>query len=291
MSTPGNAINEATTGVCGFSGTAFTSSPATQHCVQVGGANSHLLANVTNGTTGQFLGANTGAAPTFQTPPSAGNLTTDTIIYDDFLTQIGSPLQFAGFGSGAGTTSVNPSTDAAHPGILTHPSFASGTTGVSMLGPASATARHFKLGAGIITVNWIIKLATLSDGTNTYTLYCGLQSAITAPASGVYFTYTHGTNSGNYVINCSAASVTTSANTSTAASTNWVNLGIIINAAGTSASFYVNGTEVANSPIASNLPTTALGPMVGLVRSAGTIPADTLLIDAVYLKETFTTPR
>ncbi len=63
----GNSINESTTGVCGFSGTAFTSSPATQYCVQIGGASSHLLSNVTNGTTGQFLGANTGAAPTFQT--------------------------------------------------------------------------------------------------------------------------------------------------------------------------------------------------------------------------------
>ena len=66
MPTPGNAINEATTGICGFTGTGFTGSPATQHCVQIGGATSSTLANVTNGTTGQVLTASTGAAPTFQ---------------------------------------------------------------------------------------------------------------------------------------------------------------------------------------------------------------------------------
>lgn len=39
----------------------------TNHCVQVGNASGGLT-SVTNGTTGQFLGANTGADPTWQTP-------------------------------------------------------------------------------------------------------------------------------------------------------------------------------------------------------------------------------
>jgi len=70
----GNSINEQTTGICGFTGTAFVGSPATQHTVQIGGATTSTLVSVTNGTTGQFLGANTGAAPTWQTPTAAGGL-------------------------------------------------------------------------------------------------------------------------------------------------------------------------------------------------------------------------
>ncbi len=66
--TPGNSINETTTGISGFTGTGFTGSPATQHSVQIGGATSSTLANVTNGTTGQVLTAITGSAPTFQAP-------------------------------------------------------------------------------------------------------------------------------------------------------------------------------------------------------------------------------
>lgn len=68
MPTQGNAINANTVGLVGFTGSEFTGSPATQFCVQIGGATSSTLANVTNGTNGQVLTANTGAAPTFQAP-------------------------------------------------------------------------------------------------------------------------------------------------------------------------------------------------------------------------------
>lgn len=46
----------------------------TNHCVQIGAAN-NLLASVTNGTTGQFLGANTGNDPTWKTPGGGGSAT------------------------------------------------------------------------------------------------------------------------------------------------------------------------------------------------------------------------
>lgn len=63
----GNSINEQTTGICGFSGTAFVGSPATIHCVQVGGSTSSTLTSITNGTTGQVLTAQTGADPIWAT--------------------------------------------------------------------------------------------------------------------------------------------------------------------------------------------------------------------------------
>jgi hypothetical protein len=62
-----NSINESTTGITGFTGTAFTGSAATQYCVQVGSTTTSTLASITNGTTGQVLTATTGANPSWTT--------------------------------------------------------------------------------------------------------------------------------------------------------------------------------------------------------------------------------
>ena len=83
----GNSINEGTTGVCGFTGTGFTSTPVIQNSIQIGGSTSSTLANVTvvdngvlitnaigvpsllaNGVTGQVLTATTGSPPSWAAP-------------------------------------------------------------------------------------------------------------------------------------------------------------------------------------------------------------------------------
>lgn len=65
----GNAINESTTGICGFTGTAFTGTAATQHAVIVGGSTSSTLTNVgPTATSGQVLqSAGSSADPAFST--------------------------------------------------------------------------------------------------------------------------------------------------------------------------------------------------------------------------------
>ncbi len=65
--TPGNSIGETTTGIVGFTGTAFVGSAATQHAVQIGSTTSSTLASVSVGTTGQVFQANTTADPTWST--------------------------------------------------------------------------------------------------------------------------------------------------------------------------------------------------------------------------------
>ncbi len=77
MPTPGNSINEATTGICGFTGTAFTGTAATAHAVLVGGSTSSTLVNVgPTSTAGQILqSAGASADPSFSTatyPSTAG---------------------------------------------------------------------------------------------------------------------------------------------------------------------------------------------------------------------------
>ena len=83
----------------------------------------------------------------------------------------------------------------------------------------------------------------------------------------------------------------TTANTSTAVGTGWVVLGIECNAAGTSVKYTVDGAEVANSPITTNIPTTTpCSPAVMLSRTAGT-SSRILLWDQMYYFQELTTSR
>ncbi len=75
----GNSINESTTGICGFTGTAFTGTAVTNHALIVGGATSSTLTNVgPSATTGQVLqSAGSSADPAFSTAtyPSTATVT------------------------------------------------------------------------------------------------------------------------------------------------------------------------------------------------------------------------
>jgi len=152
----------------------------------------------------------------------------------------------------------------------------------------------FAIGGGVLTVNWVISLVTLSDVTNPYIFYSGFTDQVStgAPGSGVYFTYTDSVNSGNWVANCNNLGTVTSVNTAVPAITGFVNLGVSVNAAGTSATFFINGVLVAT--IGTNLPTGInLTPFVQWIDQPGytlpNLPAS--LIDLFYLTYSLTTPR
>lgn len=84
MTTPANSINESTTGITGFTGTAFVGTPVTQHAIQVGGATSSTLVSLAVATTGKVLQGNTGADPSFSTatyPSASGG--TGKILFDN----------------------------------------------------------------------------------------------------------------------------------------------------------------------------------------------------------------
>lgn len=115
--TEANAINAATTGIVGNTGTSFTGSPVTQFNVQIGGATSSTLANVALGNQ-QLLVGNTSAAPTGKslsivrqvfTATGAGTYTpTSGMVYCD--------VEVIGAGGGSGgcaATSVTNSNAAA----------------------------------------------------------------------------------------------------------------------------------------------------------------------------------
>jgi len=240
-----------------------------------------------------FSGAVTGTTGSGNTVTVPGFFPNKVINeFDDFLC-IGNPLnklQWATLGS-LDPASV-PTRQNTNPGQLI---FLSGSTpGILLNATDNATTPPFKLGSGSLNVNWVIDLTTLSAVANRYTVYIGLidyTSAIanSVPNDGVFFKYTDNVNSGNWQIVCVNGGVATTANTSTAAATGFHNYGIQINAAGTSAAFTINGVTVANSPVATNLPTANIGPSFETIVSAGNAPA--MVLDLFYYTQNLTTGR
>ncbi len=101
MPTPANSINEATTGVVGFTSTAFTATPVTQFDVLVGGSTSSTISSVGPGSAGQVL----------QSGGNAANPVYSTATYPATATGTGTILRADGTNWSA-TTSTYPNTNA-----------------------------------------------------------------------------------------------------------------------------------------------------------------------------------
>lgn len=179
--------------------------------------------------------------------------------------------------------------------------WATGTVGVTQADLGTTTTGRVTLGStntNIVSVNagtilWSarIQLPNLSDATNTYTLRGGLMSSFSAePSNGIYFRYTHGTNSGKFEAVTRAAGTETATDTGiTAAASTTYDLDIVVNAAGTSVSFMINGTVVATN--STNIPSGAMGYNLGVIRSAGTSNFLALDVDFEEIFYEFTTAR
>lgn len=249
----------------------------------------------TAGTIGNVLtsdGTNwSSSAPAFTFAPNS-------IIYlfDDFITCINgsavltSQLGWSTTSATPWTTALTASSLAANPGLLGN----SAASATSAIYGCPTTSIPIILGSGAVNVNWVIKVATLSSTSPRYTLYVGLGDTFSGGdmANGVYFKYSDNLNSGNWVGNTAAGGSRNTANSAVAViNSAFVNLGITVNAAGTSASFLVNGVEIANSPIAATIPTLPVVPTVRVTASVGTAAANSVLIDLFYMTITLTTPR
>lgn len=153
--------------------------------------------------------------------------------------------------------------DPANPGLLFI-----GATGVASQGMMmSATSMRFT--AGEFFVEYVIKIPTLSNGTDTFTARVGFLDSHT-PVDGCYFEYTDGVNSGQWQCKASGNSTVTTSNTTVAADTNFHRFGVLVNATGTQVDYYIDGTNVgtitgANIPDSTEY--TAHG--VGIVKTLG----------------------
>lgn len=168
---------------------------------------------------------------------------------------------------------------AGHPGVLRT------NVGGAMSKTTASNAMPIVLGSGELTIVWVLKV----NATSSNNIYVGISDGLfgSEAANGVYFNYASGTNSGNWVGKTSASSSRTSADSAVAVSGGtWVRLKIVVNAAATSVSFYIDDVEIANSPITTNIPTTAIAPFIS--RESTTPVVD---IDLFTLKYVLTTTR
>lgn len=182
-----------------------------------------------------------------------------------------------------------------------HPGVWALRTGTTTTGYANIIATNqdevFAIGgAGVTTFEIISLMDALSNGTDTYTVMAGVRSTAyandMAPAAGIYFTYTHGTNSGNWTLICRNASTSSSVDMGTGPTAGtFQRLSWVMNAAGTSVQGYIDGVA-AGSAITTNIPTTTTKMMcsVMIAKSAGTTDVY-YAIDAIALTVNFTTPR
>ncbi len=192
-----------------------------------------------------FTGGSSGPTPEF----ILGNL----FFWDDFISggHTQNTMQLLGW---QGTNAEWGNLDNEHPGVLI--AGGGGTTRIINNGSETNNG-HIKVGGGEITLIWVIKQGALASS-GSYTQRVGFFDALGTINNGIYFQYTDTANSGAWQLITKNGGSTTTANSADTVTTDWTALKIVVNAAGTSVSFFVDDVECANSPVATNIPTGGL---------------------------------
>lgn len=172
------------------------------------------------------------------------------------------------------------------------------STASQSLGGINTSSLFSKVGTGEMRFEAFVNISALSNGTDTYRIRLGyinasgltLQTGVEV-THGVYFEYSSA-DSANWRI-CTVDNTTnvTKTNTSVAvAATTNVKLAIIINAAGTSVDFEINGTNVGT--IATTVPVNRqVGINAYINRTAGTSNFRNAWIDYIRHEKSLTTTR
>ncbi len=223
----------------------------------------------------QFASVRSGSDPLAFTGSSYGTITA-VVGVEDFIESSLTKAKFNGGTSGAGAAVVGGATTAGRYGIVSIGSTGGVATAcIDNHNTTGSIPTPINLGSGECRFRYDVLVDTASDGTDTYNIVVGLSDTMDTTqgmSAFLAFSYTHSVNSGNWVCNTRTygASVT-QVNTSVAAvSASWQVLEIIVNAAGTLATFYINGASVGS--FSSNIPrgtTTTSAMLVAFQKTAG----------------------
>jgi hypothetical protein len=173
--------------------------------------------------------------------------------------------------------------DAAHPGVIRL------STGIVATGRAGLQTglNAVLLGSGVYEIEFSFKLSSsLSDATNTYSMWLGFSDSITgigANTAGLYYSSASNTN---FLYVCRKASVETAIASSVVADLNWHIINIVVDKPGNNAVFTLDNTTPVT--VSTNVPNTnRIGLCSYILKSVGTT-ARTLDIDYETLKADFT---
>lgn len=229
------------------------------------------------------------------TSVTGGNVDVNFYEQADFTSNVnGSEMGLFGVSVGAGavytvsTYGVNTTENAFGVNDLTTGTTATGETHIYKGGGGGTNSLFF--GGHALILKFRIAPQVLSDGTDTYSCTWGFgeQLGIKDQTNGAYFTYTHGTNAGKWQAVTASAATRTTTDTGVAAVTTFSIFEIRVNQAGTSVTFYIDGTLVATNT--TNIPTATTGVLGQIVKSLGTTSRK-LSIDWASLNVTRTTAR
>jgi len=212
-------------------------------------------------------------------------------MFEHFLSHLASTTIFSEVFSGVSSTSGT-GNDKDHPGVYSISTGSSATsTGYLRVGNSSGTVM---VGGGTLIYEQLIRIPNLSDGSQTFTAQFGFFEPMYGAGTGGkhHIKFNHDSTSGNWQTSIKNGGVMTTTASSTAVSTGWQKIRIVVNADRTSVSFFVNGTELSSSPMTgSNIPdnTDAMRFGWGITKSVGTT-ARTIDTDYVFVWQKLTNP-
>jgi hypothetical protein len=240
------------------------------------------------------------AALTSQVPQWSGSVWTATnpeilwtpreacVLVDEFVspTALGCSLGWAATTSGTNSTVSNVASTVGHIGQI---AVTSGNGNNRYANWRLGTVPVI-VGGGAITMEILAFIENLSVVGQLYTMRFGIGDVIgDNPNNGIYFEY-DSTESANWRLRTANGNLNRTTTTSAipVASGAFIRLTVIINAAGTSVQFLVNGA--AAGTITTNIPTTGSAPFVHM-RSGATNAARTVRLDYFSYIQRFTTIR
>ncbi|UEG48882.1 hypothetical protein LK994_09555 [Ferruginibacter lapsinanis] len=155
------------------------------------------------------------------------------------------------------------------------------TTGTSTTGAAGLGSFNnvdkMKVGGKQVIYEIRVRIENLSVAAQAFTVYFGLSDLVLAsgtvtagaPSNGIYFTYTHGTNSGAWVATTRSAGTSTTFNTTNTVNANqWYRLKAVVNATGTQIDYYIDATYLGS--VTTNIPTAPMKLFFKIEKTAGT---------------------
>ncbi len=153
------------------------------------------------------------------------------------------------------------------------------------------TNKSYIVGSGIINMEALINVSSLAAGDYHRVAAGIIDNPIYSAASNGLMIYGDASGSGFWTMQVTATSVSTTVISSTAVTAGWHHLKMIVDTAAASISFYVDGTQLAGSPISTNIPVGIILPTILSTRKIAGSSAIYMGIDYVWIQKTFSTAR
>src|SRR5690606_5707496 len=181
-------------------------------------------------------------------------------------------------GDGSAVSVNGSQTAAGHPGIL---DLETGTDAAGGAGVRRGSGGAILLTSGEVVCDFVVKMDELATVAEDFVVNIGLGIVFSASSAvgdvpgddAVVFQYNRGT-SVNWlgITSASGTPTTASGGTNVAVSTDWTHLRFVVNSAGTSVRFYVDGVLIGTS--ATNIPTAGMGLGMIIKKTAGNTERD-----------------